>query len=87
MASVTAARKGDSARPEDDLSVALSAGRYDSFILRVYSRDHDGELVRGEVTHVPTRQKERFTEWRSALAFMIAQMARRSAGVDTCDDG
>ena len=77
---MTAAPPGDAARPEDDGPVVLSTGRYDSFVLRVFSRNRTGELVHGEVTHVPTRRKQRFTDWRNAMAFMLAHIGSRPTG-------
>jgi hypothetical protein len=80
---VTAAPPGDPAHPDDDVSVTLSGGHYDSFVLRVFSRVRDGELVHGEVTHVATRRKERFTDLRSALAFIVATIAHHPSRPDT----
>jgi hypothetical protein len=72
---VTAARPGDGARPDEGVSATLSAGRYDSFVLRVFSRARDGHVVHGEVTHVSSRRTRHFTDLDSALAFIVAQMA------------
>ena len=79
---MTAAPRGDPARPDDDGSGALSAGHYDSFVLRVFSRVRDGQLVHGEVTHVATRRKQRFTDLRHALAFIVATMAHHPSVPD-----
>jgi hypothetical protein len=77
VAGVTATPRGDPARSDDDASVVLSAGHYDSFVLRVFSREHDGELLHGEVTHVASRRMQRFANWRSATAFIVATLRRR----------
>jgi hypothetical protein len=71
---VTPAVPYDAARPADAVWPVLSAGRYDSFVLRVFTRAQDGQMVHGEVTHVLTRRRQRFTDLDSALAFIAAHM-------------
>jgi hypothetical protein len=73
---VTPAVPGDT----DAGSPVLSAGKYDSFVVRVFSRSAAGDLVHGEVTHVASRRKRRFTDLSIALAFMAAQMATQVPG-------
>ena len=71
---MTPALPGDAARAADVVAPALSTGRYDSFVLRVFSRGQEGQLVHGEVTHVSSRRSRRFTDMNSALAFMVDHM-------------
>jgi hypothetical protein len=42
--------------------------------LRVFTRAQDGQMLHGEVTHVSTRRRRRFTNLDSALAFIVAHM-------------
>ena len=74
---MSAAPSGDPACPDDDASIVLSAGHYDSFVLRVFSRERDGELLHGEVTHVASRRMQRFADLHSALAFIVSTISRQ----------
>jgi hypothetical protein len=71
---VSPGQPGEGARPDEAVSATLSAGRYDSFVLRVFSRAEDRHVVHGEVTHVSSRRTRHFTDLDSALAFIVAQM-------------
>ena len=73
---------GDPTVPDEDTPTTLSNGRYDSFVLRVFSREPDGAVVHGEITHVATRRKHHFTELDSATAFILAQVGAHPAAID-----
>jgi len=48
-------------------------GRYVSFTVRVWARG--GEIVRGEVLHVPSGESLRFVDPRTVLRFLSRQIA------------
>lgn len=69
-----------------DAPLLLSAGRYDSFVVRVSRRDAAAaELaVRGQVTHVASGRTMHFTDLERLLAFIQTQLQleRRGTSVD-----
>ena len=78
------ARPGGPAASGDDDGVDLTAGRYDSFVVRVFSRGPTNSLVHGQVTHVATRRTLRFTELPPVLSFILTQVGQRpTAGANT----
>jgi hypothetical protein len=54
----------------------LSAGQYDSFIVRVFS-ERAGDMLHGQVTHVATRRTARFTDLRRVVSFIVAHVGQR----------
>jgi hypothetical protein len=54
----------------------LSAGQYDSFVVRVFS-GRAGDMVHGQVTHVATRRTARFTDLHRVVAFILAHVGQR----------
>jgi hypothetical protein len=68
---------------DEGASTALSAGRYDSFVVRVFSDARTGTFQHGEVTHVATRRKHHFTDLRSATAFMLAQVGQHQHALNS----
>ena len=70
---------GVPARSDEDAAVALSAGQYDSFVVRVFSRGPTREVVHGQVTHVGTRRTLRFTDLQRAMTFIRAHAGQRPA--------
>lgn len=54
----------------------LSASRYDSFVVRVVSRQDSGELVQGQVTHVASRRTLRFTDVQRVVGFILTHLHR-----------
>jgi hypothetical protein len=57
----------------------LRAGRYDSFVIRVFTHGESGQLVEGQVTHVATRRSARFTNFERVITFMLSYLSRHSA--------
>jgi hypothetical protein len=74
---VETAPPGAPGRSDDDLAVSLSAGHYDSFVVRVFSRGPTRELVHGQVTHVATRRTLRFKDLQRVMAFILAHVGQR----------
>ncbi len=58
--------------------MALSGGRYHSFLVRIWSQQR--EVVQGEVVHVGSRQRMRFRDLQHMLAFMLTNLARPEPG-------
>ncbi len=54
----------------------LSAGHYQSFVVRVWGRD--GGIVRGTITHVATRRSIHFRDSRRMLAFIYTHLRRKA---------
>jgi len=79
---VTAVPRDGPASPDDGGAGGLSAAQYDSFIVRVLSRPDQRQVVGGQVTHVATRRTLRFTDLQRVMAFILAQLGRRSVGSD-----
>jgi hypothetical protein len=52
----------------------LNAHRYHSFVVRVLTKTSADAIVHGEVTNVATRHQLRFTDLRSVLPFIRAQL-------------
>ena len=70
-----------------DKHVRLSAGQYETFVVRLWSSRHTpdgdgaGTTVRGQITHVSTHQTLRFTDLNHILTFIQAHLDRlESAG-------
>lgn len=63
------------AQPEERVVSELGAGRYDSFVIRVFTRGEHGRLVDGQVMHVGTRVSARFTSFEHAITFMQAHLS------------
>ena len=83
---MTLASPGGSALPDEDASIALSTGGYDSFVLRVFSRARDGRrVVHGEVTHIATHRTHHFTELHAAVDFILAQVGQRPPVLDVIE--
>jgi hypothetical protein len=74
---VETAPPGAPGRSDDDPAVLLSAGHYDSFVVRVFSRGPTHELVHGQVTHVATRRTVRFKDLKRVMAFIRAHVGQR----------
>jgi hypothetical protein len=55
----------------------LGDGQYDSFLVRVLSRTHAGKVMHGEVTHVATLNRARFTNLGQLTAFIRSNIGRR----------
>ena len=55
-------------------------GRYVSFTVRVWARG--GEIVRGEVLHVPSGESLRFIDPRTVLHFLSQQIAGETTRED-----
>jgi hypothetical protein len=55
-------------------------GRYVSFTVRVWARG--GEIVRGEVLHVPSGESLRFIDPRTVLRFLSQQIAGEGSWED-----
>lgn len=70
------ARPGGPAHPDEQTTVDLTAGRYDSFVVRVFSHGPTNTLVHGQVTHVATRRTLRFTEPERMLSFILTQVGQ-----------
>ena len=66
--------------PEDNGFPHLSAGRYDSFVVRVLRRNDTGGFVHGQVTHVGTRQSKRFTDLETAMGFILDHLDESADG-------
>ena len=67
---------GGPAPLNEDAAVDLTAGRYDSFVVRVFSRGPTNTLVHGQVTHVATRRMLRFTELQGVVSFILTQVGQ-----------
>jgi hypothetical protein len=50
--------------------VRLSAGRYQSFVVRVWSSESADATLRGQITHVASHQTVGFTDLQHVLAFI-----------------
>jgi hypothetical protein len=69
----------DGPAPDDSAGVsALSALRYDSFVVRVLSRPPATEPVGVQVTHIGSRRTLRFTDLQRVVGFMLDQVGSRS---------
>ena len=62
-----------------DKHVRLSAGQYETFVVRLWSSQSAGTAVRGQITHVSTHQTVRFTDLNHILAFIQAHLDRFDA--------
>jgi hypothetical protein len=81
---VNAARSG---RPEPEGAwPRLSTGRYDSFIIRVFSRSKQGEPLEGQVTHIASHRSVRFTDLQRAVAFIRDQLAQARAAPNSSEE-
>jgi hypothetical protein len=74
---VETAPPGALGRSDEDAAVSVSAGHYDSFVVRVFSRGPARELVHGQVTHVATRRTVRFKDLKRVMAFIRAHVGQR----------
>lgn len=61
-----------------DDGLGLSEGHYNSFVLRIWSRQ--GDIAQGTITHVATRQSLRFKDFQRMLAFVLHHVARTEQG-------
>jgi hypothetical protein len=87
---VETAPPGAPGRFDDDPAVSLSAGHYDSFVVRVFSRGPARELIHGQVTHVATRRTVRFKDLKRVMAFIRAHVGQRptpAPGAEPDKDG
>jgi hypothetical protein len=58
----------------EDGPTPLSAGRYHSFVVRVFSRGSGPGLVVGQVTHIASRSTQRFRDLQGIVGFIRAQL-------------
>ena len=61
--------------------VRLSAGRYHSFVVRVWRGEGGEPPMHGQVTHVASHQSVGFTDLERMLEFIREQLARHEAGL------
>jgi hypothetical protein len=61
--------------------VGLSAGRYQSFIVRVWSGESADATLRGQITHVASHQTVGFTDLQRVLAFIQLHLKPSEAGI------
>ena len=54
----------------------VSSGRYDSFVVRIFTRDRAADFILGQVTHIATRETLRFTNPDRILTFILAHVGR-----------
>jgi hypothetical protein len=64
---------------EDIPDLALGDARYDSFVVRILSRDATGDVAYGRITHVGSRKSLAFRTMEELLAFMRCQMSNGDA--------
>ena len=57
------------------MAVRLSAGRYHSFVVRIWSGDGAETTMRGQITHIASRQSVGFTDLQRALSFIAKHLA------------
>jgi hypothetical protein len=57
-------------------SMARDQGHYDSFFIRVWSRDDAGEVTHGQVVHLRTHQSMYFRQTRLMLEFIRDKLSR-----------
>ena len=65
---------GDQPLPEDQ--DRLSAGQYDTFLVKVLVRRTSGQIVHGQVTHVASHRTVRFKDPTKILRFILTQIAQ-----------
>jgi hypothetical protein len=85
VSSVTGTPVGGAAPPDEDGRTRLSAGRYHSFVIRVFSRGAGRGIVHGQVTHVASRRTLRFRDLQSIVAFIRAHVDRRPSDAGIAD--
>ena len=56
------------------MPLSLISGQYNSFLVRVWSADHPGGAVLGQVTHVASRRSVRFRDPQQMVAFILAHL-------------
>jgi len=73
----------DGPRSADELAALprMSDSQYDSFVVRILSRAHEG-MIQGEITHVGSRQSINFNDLRSLLAFIVVHLTGRGGRLD-----
>jgi hypothetical protein len=59
---------------EDPPDLALGDAHYDSFVVRILSRDGTGDLAFGRITHVGSQRTLAFRTTAELLAFMFGQL-------------
>jgi hypothetical protein len=65
---------------QDDYPAGISAGgRYDTFVVRVFSPSRDEGMIHGEVTHVGSRQRLHFRDLHRVIEFIVARVGRHAA--------
>ena len=65
----------------------LSAGRYQSFIVRVWSSDSADATLRGQITHVASHQTVGFTDLQRVLAFIQLHLKPGEAEIGVTLEG
>ncbi|MGH2354050.1 MAG: hypothetical protein ACRDI2_03065 [Chloroflexota bacterium] len=63
----------------------LSAGHYNSFVVRVWSGDGAPTALRGQITHVASHQTIRFSDLRRMLSFIEAHLGPPAESATTGD--
>jgi hypothetical protein len=62
--------------------VRLSAGRYHSFVGRVWSGDGADPALRGQITHIASHQSAGFADLERILAFIRGHVTSSEAACD-----
>ena len=65
---------GDPLMPDNQDPLPLSAGRYDTFFVKVLVR-RSGQIMQGRVTHVASHRTLRFKDPGAIVRFILTQVA------------
>ncbi len=64
--------------------MAVNAGRYHSFLIRILSRD--GNVLHGQITHIATRETARFKDPQRMMDFIAEHMAGADHVAESTED-
>lgn len=68
--------------PDADEPKPLSAGRYHSFVVRVFSHGTGGGVVHAQITHIASRTTMQLRDLQSIAGFIRAHIERHPADSD-----
>jgi hypothetical protein len=68
--------------PGAEVPTPLSAGRYHSFVVRVFSRGAGSGVVHAQITHIASRSTLHLRDLQGIVGFIRAHMDRRPLDPD-----
>lgn len=63
-----------------------TAGRYSSFVIRVWNPESREGVLQGQITHVATREMLRFRDPQQMVAFIVARSQSQREPSVACDE-